>query len=123
MVDPASKDTILYVVTTDEPKRQYPPLMLAIAAAAMGLDARIYYMSDALNIMLPGKADEVQAGSFPPVGEMLGDAMDMGVQVYVCEASKQILGWDDVEFMEGTTVVGAVTLNDMALKGGAVMWF
>ena len=123
MVEPATKETILYVVTTDEPKRQYPPLMLAQAAAAMGLDARIYYMSDGLNMMLPGKADQVQAGSFPPVGEMLRDAMDLGVTVYVCEASKQVLGWDDVEFMEGTTVVGAVTLNNMALEGGAVMWF
>jgi predicted peroxiredoxin len=123
MVEPARRDTILYVITSDDPKRQYPPLMLAQAAMAMGADPRIYYMGDALNVVLPGRADGLQAGSFPPVGEMLRETMDMGVPVYVCKASKEVLGWEDVEFIEGSQVVGAVTLNDMALEGGAIMWF
>ena len=47
----------------------------------------------------------------------------MGIPILVCEASKQMLGWDKVELIEGVKIVGAATLNDLALDAGATMWF
>ncbi len=47
----------------------------------------------------------------------------MGIEIYVCEASKQMLGWETVELLPGTKVVGAGTLNDLVLESGATMWF
>ena len=47
----------------------------------------------------------------------------MGIEVYVCEASKQMLGWEKVELPEGLKIVGAGTLNDLVLKSAGTMWF
>ena len=47
----------------------------------------------------------------------------MGIPVYVCEASKQMLGWQTVELIGGVTIVGAATLNDLSLDADATMWF
>jgi predicted peroxiredoxin len=65
----------------------------------------------------------MQLGSFPTVAEMLQKTIDMGVTVYVCEASKQMLGWETVELIDGVKIVGAATLNDLALDADATMWF
>ena len=46
-----------------------------------------------------------------------------GIPFYVCEASKQMLGWDEVELIEGAKIVGAATLNDLVLEYDSVMWF
>jgi hypothetical protein len=47
----------------------------------------------------------------------------MGITVYVCEASKQMLGWDKVELIEGVKIVGAGTLNDLVLEAKGTLWF
>jgi hypothetical protein len=114
---------ILYIQTSDAPERQYSPLVLAQSAKAMGIDAAVYYLGMGLTVLKPGAAEQLQVGSFPTVAEMLRKTIDMGIPVYVCEASKQMLGWENVELIGGVKIVGAATLNDLALDAGATMWF
>ena len=114
---------ILYVQTSNLPERQYSPLVLAQSARAMGIDAAVYFLGMGLTVLKPGAADQMQLGSFPSVAEMLRKTLDMGITVYVCEASKQMLGWETVELIEGVRIVGAATLNDLALDADATMWF
>jgi predicted peroxiredoxin len=92
---------ILYVQTSDEPERQYSPLV----------------------ILLPGAAEKIKIGAFPSVAEMLQKTLKMGIEIYVCEASKQMLGWEKVDLIPGVKIVGAATLNDLALDASATMWF
>jgi hypothetical protein len=47
----------------------------------------------------------------------------MGIPILVCEASKQMLGWQTVELIPGVKIVGAATLNDLALDADTTMWF
>ena len=119
----SAKKNILYVQTSDAPERQYAPLVLAQSAQAMEINAIVYYLGAGLRILKPGIADGIQMGSLPSVGNMIEKAIEMGVKVYVCEASKQMLGWDKVELIPGVKIVGAATLNDLALDAGATMWF
>ncbi len=114
---------ILYVQTSEAPERQYSPLVLAQTAKHMDVGAKVYYLGTALQILKPGEAEKVKLGDFPSVAEMLKQTMDMGVEVYVCEASKRMLGWDTVELIPGVKIVGAGTLNDLALDADATMWF
>jgi predicted peroxiredoxin len=114
---------ILYVQTTDSPERQYSPLVLAQTAKMMDLNPKVYYLGMGLKILLPGTAEKIKIGSFPSVAEMLKKTMEMGVEILVCEASKQMLGWEKVELIPGVKIVGAATLNDLALDAGATMWF
>ena len=120
MSDPQN---ILYVQTSNAPERQYSPLVLAQSAKAMGLEAAVYYLGMGLTVLKPGEAEKMQLGSFPSVAEMLQKTLEMGVTVYVCEASKQMLGWESVELIDGVKIVGAATLNDLALDADAVMYF
>jgi predicted peroxiredoxin len=117
------KKSILYVQTSDEPERQYSPLVLAQTAKAMDLEAKVYYLGQGLRILLPGEAEKLQLGSFPSVKEMIDQTLSMEIPILVCEASKQMLGWETVELIPGVKIVGAATLNDLALEADTTMWF
>jgi hypothetical protein len=116
-------DSILYVQTSDDPERQYSPLVLAQTAKAMDIKAKVYYLGQGLRVLKPGVADEIQVGTFPSVAEMIQQTVDMGIEILVCEASKQMLGWENVDLIPGVKIVGAGTLNDLALEAGSTMWF
>jgi hypothetical protein len=118
-----NENSILYVQTSNQPERQYSPLVLAQTAKAMDLEATVYYLGMGLLTLRPGEAEKMQLGTFPSVREMLDKTIAMGIPVLVCEASKQMLGWEKVELIDGVKIVGAATLNDLALDAGATMWF
>ena len=114
---------ILYVQTSDEPERQYSPLVLAQTAKAMDLKPKVYFLGQGLKILRPGAAEKIKLGSFPSVAEMIQKTLQMGIEIDVCEASKQMLGWETVELIPGVKIVGAATLNDLVLEAYATMWF
>ncbi len=117
------ENSILYVQTTDTPEKQYSPLVLAQTAKMMDIKPIIYYLGTGLKILKPGEAEKIKLGSFPSVAEMIKKTLDMGIEIYVCEASKQMLGWEKVDLIKGVKIVGAGTLNDLALDAGSTMWF
>ena len=116
-------DNILYVQTSDHPERQYSPLVLAQTAKAMDLNPQIFYVGQGIKVLMPGQAEKIQLGNFPSVLEVIQKTLEMGIEIYVCEASKQLYGLENVEFLPGLKIVGAGTLNDLALEAGATMWF
>jgi predicted peroxiredoxin len=119
----SAKKSILYVQTSDTPERQYSPLVLAQTAKAMDVDATVYYLGEGLRVLRPGAAEKIRLGSFPSVKEMIDRTLAMGIPIFVCEASKQMLGWQTVELIPGVKIVGAATLNDLALDADTTMWF
>lgn len=118
-----TQKSILYVQTSDEPERQYSPLVLAQTARAMDVDAKVYYLGKGLRVLRPGAAEKIQLGTFPTVREMIDKTLSMGIPILVCEASKQMLGWETVNLISGLKIVGAATLNDLALEADTTMWF
>ncbi|UCD13080.1 MAG: DsrE/DsrF/DrsH-like family protein [Thermoplasmatales archaeon] len=117
------ENSILYVQTTDMPEKQYSPLVLAQTAKMMDIKPLVYYLGTGLKILMPGQAEKIKLGSFPSVLEMINKTLEMGIEIYACEASKQMLGLEKVELLPGVKIVGAGTLNDLALESGATMWF
>jgi hypothetical protein len=114
---------LLYVQTSDDPERQYSPLILAQTAKAMDIDAKIYFLGQGLRILKGDTAKSIKIGEFPNVYDTLMKCIEMGIEVYVCEASKQMLGWDKIELPKGLKIVGAGTLNDLVLDAAGTMWF
>lgn len=124
MIKIAEKEKhILYVQTSDDPERQYSPLVLAQTAKAMDLKATVYYLGTGLRILKPGEAERIKLGGFPSVQEMIDKTLEMGVDILVCEASKRMLGWEKVDLIPGPKIVGAATLNDLVLEADATQWF
>ena len=117
------ENSILYVQTTDNPVKQYSPLVLAQTAKMMDLNPIVYFLGTSLKILKKGEAEKIKLGNFPNLKEMINNTMEMGITIYVCEASKQMLGWEKAELIPGVKIVGAGTLNDLALDAGATMWF
>ena len=117
------ENSILYVQTSDDPERQYSPLVLAQTAQAMGIKPTVYFLGQGLRVLTPGAAEGVKLGNFPNLREMIEKTLEMGIPIYVCEASKQMLGWESVNLIEGLKIVGAGTLNDLSLDAGATQWF
>ena len=115
--------SILYVQTSDAPERQYSPLVLAQTAMAMDIKPQVYYLGQALRILAPGEAEKIQMGDFPSLMEMIKKSLDIGIEIFACEASKRMLGGQEIELLGGVKIVGAGTLNDLALEADATMWF
>ena len=114
---------LLYVQTTDNPDKQYSPLVLAQTAKAMDIEPTVYYLGTALKILKPGEAEKIKLGTFPSVKEMIEKTLDAGITILVCEASKRMLGWEHVDLIPGLKIVGAATLNDLVLESDGTLWF
>ena len=89
----------------------------------MDIKATVYYLGTGLKILKPGEAEKIKLGNFPSVKEMIDKAMDMGIEVLVCEASRRMLGLEKVDLIPGVKIVGAATLNDLVLEADATQWF
>ncbi|GAI48745.1 unnamed protein product, partial [marine sediment metagenome] len=66
---------------------------------AMDIEAKVYYLGQGLKTLRLGQAEKIKLGSFPTVLEMINKTLEMGIEIYVCEASKQMLGWETVELL------------------------
>ncbi len=118
---------ILYVQTSgpDMPERLYSPLVLATTAKAMGVDATVYFMGKGILAMVKGVPGKIQVGSFPPLKEVVDQAVAAGVEMMICAQSAQLFGGkaSPEEYEQPSKVVGAATLNDLALEADAVLTF
>ena len=120
-----ARKKILYVQSSgiDTPERLYAPFILGATAAAMDIDATIYFLINGLTVVKKGEAEKVKVGNFPTLKEIMDQAAAAGVEFLVCEQSTQLLNMDRGDFIEEAKVVGAATLNDLVLDADATMWF
>jgi len=121
----ADRKRILYVQTSgvDTPERLYAPFILGATAAAMDIEATVYFLIKGITVVKKGEAEKIRLGELPTLREVMDQAVGAGVRLLVCEQSCQLLGLDRGDFTEATSVVGAATLNDLLLKSDAVMTF
>jgi predicted peroxiredoxin len=121
----SKKKKILYMQTSgvDTPERTYAPFILAATASAMGLDATIYFVIKGVTVVKKGEAEKVKLGSFPTLRQVMDQAIKAGVKFAVCEQSCMLLGISRGDFISEAKIVGAATLNDMALDADAVLCF
>ena len=119
----SAKKKILYVQTSgvDTPERTYNPFVLAATAAAMGLDASIYFVIKGVTIVKKGAAEKIKVGQFPTLRQVMDQAIKAGVKFAVYKQSCTLLDIGRGEFIPEAQVVGAATLNDMALDADAVI--
>ncbi|MCJ7767648.1 DsrE family protein [Candidatus Bathyarchaeota archaeon] len=121
----SSKKKILYVQTSgvDSPERAYAPFILATTAAMMNIDATVYFVIKGVTLVKKGEAEKIKMGNFPSLREVMDQAVKAGVKLAVCEQSCGLLGIPRGEFTKDSKIVGAATLNDLALSADAVLCF
>lgn len=121
----SAKRKILYVQTSgiDNPERAYAPFILATTAAMMNIEATVYFVIKGVTLVKKGEAEKIKLGSFPTLKEVMDQAVKAGVKLSVCEQSCGLLGIPRGAFTKEANVVGAATLNDLALEADAVLCF
>ena len=121
----SAKKKILYVQTSgvDSPERAYAPFILATTAAMMNVEATIYFLIKGVTLVKKGEAEKIKIGSFPSLKDVMDQALKAGVRLLVCEQSCGLLGIPRGAFTEEANVVGAATLNDLALEADALLCF
>ena len=117
------------VLVSNDPNRAYPAFQLVMGAAAMGNKARLYATTAGLDLLKKGAADNVQLPGYPPLGQIIRDAIKLGAEVWACAASKDILKNQGIT---PETVEPGVKIEDMigflngalpAAKDGGVVTF
>jgi uncharacterized protein len=116
---------ILYIQTsgTDTPERLYAPFILGATAAAMGIEATIYFMIRGVTVVKSGEAEKIKIGGFPSLKDVMEQAIKAGVRMMVCEQSCMLFNLPRGSFISDAGVVGAATLNDLLLESDAVISF
>jgi predicted peroxiredoxin len=116
---------ILYIQTSglETPERLYAPFILGMTAKAMDVEASIFFMIQGITVLKKGEAEKVKIGSFPRLSEVMDQAIKVGVKMYVCEQSTQLLGIPRGDFIPEATIAGAGTLNDLALDADSAITF
>jgi len=119
------KKKILYVQTSgvDEPERAYAPFILGTTAAMMNVEATVYFVIKGITLVKKGEAEKIKLGSFPSLRDVMNQATKAGVKLVVCEQSCNLLGIPRGDFVPEASIVGAATLNDLALTADAVLCF
>lgn len=117
------KKRIVYLQTSgvDTPERLYAPFILATTAAAMDVEPVVYFFIKGVTAVKKGEAEKVRVGEFPPLKDVIDQALQAGVKLMVCEQSCLLFGLGRGDFIEGAQVVGAATLNDLVLEADAVI--
>jgi predicted peroxiredoxin len=117
------------VLVSNDPQRAYPAFQLAMGAAALGNKARVYATTAGLDLLRKGAADNIQLPGYPPLGQVIRDAIKYGAEVCACAASSEILKNQGIT---PQTVEPGVRLEDMmgflnralpAAKEGGVVTF
>ena len=121
MSDSGKKIVYLQTSGVDTPERLYAPFILATTAAAMDLEPVVYFFIKGITAVKKGEAEKVRIGEFPPLKDIIDQALQAGVKLMVCEQSCMLFGLDRGDFIEGAEVVGAATLNDLALEADALI--
>ncbi|MFX1474780.1 MAG: DsrE family protein [Promethearchaeota archaeon] len=116
---------LVYLLTAgpETPERLYAPFILATTAKMMDIDATIFFMIHGVKVVKKGEADSIKISNFPPLKEVIDQAIKAGVELMVCDQSTQLLGLDRGGYLEGAKVVGAATLNDLALEADGLLVF
>ncbi len=119
---------IMYVQThgLDEPGKAATPFFLASAAAAMDIEAAIYFTMNGATLLKKGVAEELmikRRGGGQNLRFFIDQALDLGVKLYVCQPSLDLHDLTMEDLLEAVEMIGGAAFNDMALEADAVISF
>lgn len=125
--DGDGEEAVLYVMThgKESPERCATPFFLAASAAAMDVEAGIYFTMNGPQLLERGVAEAIG-----PKGEngqklryFIDQALDCGVKLYVCQPSLDLNELTQEDLIDGVKMIGGAAFNDMAMEAAAVISF
>jgi predicted peroxiredoxin len=119
---------VLYVQTTgvEAPEKSATAMFLASAAAAMEVEAAIYFTQFGPTLLKKGagEAVRVKKGTVgATVKHFIDQAMELGVRFYVCQPSLDLNDMTKDDLIRGVEIIGGAAFNDLALEADQVISF
>lgn len=122
-----AKKKLLYVQTSgvNTPQRLYSPFILAQTALAMDVEPTIYFLGEGVTVVKKGEAEKIKIGNFPSLKDVIDETLRQEIKLLICQQSAQLFGekLTPDDFVDGSMVVGAATLNNLVLEADGTMWF
>ena len=121
--------SLIYVQThgVDDPRRSATPIYLASTAAAMDCEVGIYFTVNGPTLLKKGTPESLivpkHDGKGAPLDMFLQQAIDLGVELYVCQPSLDLHGLQHDDLIDGVQMIGGAAFNDMALEADQVICF
>ena len=104
-------------------------MMMGNTAASMGMDTHIFFTFFGLNLLKKGKnpkmgglyrlftgmmVKKMQKIGLESYQEQLEMARDLGVHLYACNTSMQMMGIKQEDLLDGVTILGAAAFLDIS---------
>ncbi|KRT72535.1 MAG: hypothetical protein A3I03_12800 [Candidatus Rokubacteria bacterium RIFCSPLOWO2_02_FULL_68_19] len=108
-----------------EPRRTYAPLFFALTAAAMDMQAAIWFSMEGVTQLRKGAAEQVELepGSGVTLKTWLDQAREAGVELLACAHAMGVEKMTEADLMEGVRIVGVAGALDRCLGADRVMYF
>jgi predicted peroxiredoxin len=94
-----------------------------MTAQAMDLDASIYFLIKGITVLKKGAAEKIKISNFPTLKEIMDQAIKAGVKIYACAQSCDLLNMPKGDLVEGVTIAGAASVNDLVLEADGALYF
>ncbi len=107
---------IINTTGTGNAEKAYSTFMMADVAQKMNLKPTIFLMLDGASLGLKGECDKVKHPAFPKLSEMVKNALNSGIKVYVCELSAEFRGINQKNLEDGFEIAGAPTFFNYLSK-------
>ena len=119
---------VLYVQTSgiEVPERSATAFFLASAAAAMDIEAGIYFTQFGPTLLQKGVAEDlkIKKGSLgATLRHFIDQARELGVKFYVCQPSLDLNDLKMDDLIEGVEMIGGAAFNNLALEADQVICF
>ena len=101
-------------------ERATVPFILANAAANRG-DARVFLTSDALNLVVKGRAEGQVAPGYTPVKDLIEEFTGKGGLIWVCRVCAAVMEIGEDDLIDGAQIGGAPDTMDFTEAGGRVL--
>ncbi len=96
---------------------------IANAALSSGQEVSVMLTIDGVWLATEGYADSLQTPPYPPLGEMIKRFVEDGGNLWVCGVCVKPRGITEEHLIPGAKIVGAATLIEGMVTGGATISF
>jgi uncharacterized protein len=107
----------------EDPERATLPFVAANIAATTGQEAVVLCTIDAVWLGTGGGSDGIAQPGLPVLGDLYGEFVDNGGQVWLCGACTKPRGITEKQLVKGATIVGAAKVVEEVIAGAKTVAF
>jgi predicted peroxiredoxin len=115
---------VLFFCGSQEPKKAFPPFMLASGALAMDMEVTMFFTMGGLHIVEHGGAEKIKLNGEPQgLKDLMQIVQENGARMIACSAVLDAEGLGEDDIIEGVEFGGVATFINGADEADVVLTF